>query len=61
MLNVVNPPQKPTVNASFNAGDISAFSINKIYKKPIIKHPIIFTQNVAEEDLSQNILPYYNL
>ena len=46
MLNVVNPPQKPTVNASFTTGLTSAFSINKKYKKPIIKLPKIFTRNV---------------
>lgn len=52
MLNVVNPPQKPTVNESFNAGLISDFSINKKYKKPITKHPIIFTKKVAKGKLT---------
>ena len=46
MLNVVNPPQKPTVKASLKAGVISVFSIKKKNKKPITKLPIIFTKKV---------------
>lgn len=37
---------KPTVNASLTAGLISAFSINKRYKNPIIKLPKTFTRKV---------------
>lgn len=41
---VVNPPKSPTINNNLKVW----FSIfKKEYKRPIKKHPITFTQNVA--------------
>jgi hypothetical protein len=41
----VNPPKRPTISNKRNAW----FSIfRNEYKRPIKKHPITFTQNVAK-------------
>ena len=47
VLNVVNPPQKPTVSVYLIAGLSFCFSMKNIYKNPIKKLPATFTIKVA--------------
>jgi len=46
VLNVVNPPQKPTVNANLQTSDNSVLFIKYADKKPIIKLPSTFAIKV---------------